>query len=108
MQKITQYAIIAVTALTAYLVIGYVEEALLEQTKRFSPYVATLIGMAMIVVVFVPLFSYLESFSDKVVQMIGGGSSKVFGRYGLLIFLAIALVVLFALYLDDWFNVGLV
>ena len=98
---------VAITALTAYLIIGYVEDFLLNETKRFGPHLATLIGMIIIVVVFIPLFSYLDDLTKKIVSSVGSGSRWAFGRYGFYAFLVLALVVLYALYLRDWFKVSL-
>ncbi len=105
MQKILRTILVAISILTAYLVVGFVEGWLLDEAKsRFSPYVATLIGMVVIVFLFVPLFEFMDSLTQRIVNM-AAGKSAAFGRIGFYVFLALALVVLYVAYLWEWFKV---
>lgn len=106
--RITGALFLAVTALTAYLVVTLVEGLILDQAKGQGPYLATLIGMVLIVFVFVPLFQGLEGFSQKLVSWVTKSSARAFGRYGLYIFFVAALGALYLVYLYVWFNLTLI
>ena len=107
LQKILRVALLAVSVLAAYLLIHFLESWILDQPKRFGPYLATLIGMVCIVFLFVPLFQWMDRFSQKIVQTLVRTSSNVMGRSGLYIFLAVTLFLLYGVYLYIWFNVSL-
>lgn len=108
MHKLIRWAVLAAAMLSAYLVVELLEEFLLELSKTQGPYLATLLGMAMIVFVFVPLFAIIDSLSEKIVAKITGTAGKAFGKTGFYIFIALTLVALFAVYLHNWFNINLI
>jgi hypothetical protein len=107
LQKILRNILLAISILIAYLLINVLEGLILDQPKQFGPHLATLIGMTCIVVLFVPLFRWLEVFTQKVVQVMVRTSSSFMGRAGLYIFLALALVTLYGVYLHMWFQARL-
>ncbi|MCR9143750.1 MAG: hypothetical protein NXI24_15995 [bacterium] len=108
LQKILRTALLAISILVAYLLISYAEEWILNQPKTLGPHIATLIGMAFIVFLFVPLFQWMDRFTQSIVQSVVRTSSNFFGRAGLYIFLVLMLLSLYAVYLHLWFNEWLI
>ena len=108
MRHLTRAVIFAFSILTSYLVTGAIEERVLLETERFRPLNATLLGMAVIVLIFVPIFAYTEKITEAVVkaglQQTKNGAGKILG---VIAFVGIVFVILLALYLDRWFAVSL-
>lgn len=108
LQKIVRMLLLAISVLVAYLLITFVEGWILDQPKTLGPRLATLIGMAFIVFLFIPLFEWLDGFTQKMVQTLVRTSSNFFGRAGLYLFLGAALIALYVIYLYIWFNARLI
>lgn len=109
MKHITRAVIFTFSILTSYLITGAIEERVFQETEQFRPLTATLLGMGIIVVIFVPIFAYTEKVTESVVkaglQQTKSGAGKVFG---VIIFVGIAFAILLALYLDRWFGISLI
>lgn len=107
MRHITRAVIFTVSILTSYLITGAIEERVLSETERFRPLVATAIGMGVIVLIFVPIFAYTDRITQAAVkaglQQTKSGAGKVFG---VIMFVAVVFFILFALYLDRWFELS--
>ncbi|NQW31013.1 MAG: hypothetical protein HQ472_10940 [Ignavibacteria bacterium] len=105
MRKFTRAIIFMVSVLTTYLLTGLLEEKMLSQTEAFRPITATLLGMVIIVMVFVPVFAYTERITEAVIkaglQQTKSGAGKILG---VAIFTVIIFVILFAIYLNRWFD----
>ena len=108
MKRITRAVIFTVSILTSYLITGAIEIRVLEETERFRPIIATLLGMSIIVLIFVPIFAYTEKITEGAVkaglQQTKNGAGKIFG---VIIFVVVVFVMLFALYLDRWFEMSI-
>jgi hypothetical protein len=105
--KIIRWLLVAITLLFAYLIVDFIEKFLLDQTRILGAYEATAIGMLVIIIIFIPLFHFLEVISEKIIEILSGTSSRIFGKLGIYIFLAACLIVLYGVYLKIWFNVKL-
>ncbi len=107
MKFITRAVIFSVSILSSYLITGAIEERVLSETERFRPLTATLIGMGVIVLVFVPVFAYAERITQAAVkaglQQTKAGAGKI---VGVLVFVVIVYLILFALFLDRWFSIS--
>ena len=105
---LTRATIFIVSILTSYLITGAIEERILSETERFRPLTATAVGMAIIVLIFAPIFSYTDRLTESAVkaglQQSKSGAGTILG---VLAFIIIVLVILFALYLDRWFQISL-
>lgn len=106
-QKIIRNLLLAISVLIAYLLIALAESWILEQPKTLGPRLATLVGMTCIVLLFVPLFQWLDQFTRRAVQTLVRVSSNFMGRAGLYIFLGGALFALYVIYLYVWFQARL-
>jgi hypothetical protein len=105
MRKITRAIIFIVSVLTTYLLTGFIEEKILSQTEEFRPVTATLLGMGIIVLIFVPVFAYTERITEAVIkaglQQTKSGAGKI---VGVIVFTLLILTMLFAIFLNRWFN----
>src|SRR5688572_4586412 len=101
MRSVTKAVVFTITVLSSYLVTGLLEDRVLRETERFRPMTATLLGMAIIVLIFVPVFTYLERITETVVKAGVKQTRSGAGRIlGVVVFILVALAILFALYLD--------
>lgn len=109
MKHLTRAVIFTVSILVSYLITGAIEERVFAETERFRPITATLIGMALIVCIFAPVFAYTDRLTEAAVkaslQQTKSGAGKVIG---VLAFVVIVFVILFALFLDKWFNKSII
>lgn len=107
MRHLTRAVIFTVSILTSYLITGAIEVRVLSETERFRPVIATAVGMAVIVLIFVPIFAYTDRMTQAAVkaglQQTKSGAGKVLG---VIIFIAVVYFLLFALYLDRWFEMS--
>lgn len=103
-----RYTILATTMLIAYLVISLVEDFLLAQTTTLQPYQATIVGMVAVVVLFVPLFGFLDKASRRIVDWVVRKSGRYLGRIGLYVVLFLVLGVLYCAYLYRWFGIKII
>ena len=108
MKRVTRAVIFTVSILVSYLITGAIEIRVLEETERFRPVIATLVGMAIIVLIFVPIFAYTEKLTEGAVkaglQQTKNSAGKVLG---VIIFILVVFIMLFALYLDRWFELSI-
>jgi hypothetical protein len=97
------------TILTVNLITGAISEYMISYKNHYKPFIFTLFGMAIIVLIFYPLFLKLEgwvkSFSIKAVR-----SGKSFaGRYlGLLLTFITGMIILFHFYARMWYHIDFV
>ncbi|MDZ4745869.1 MAG: hypothetical protein SGJ05_07685 [bacterium] len=108
MKHLTKALIFTVTVLISYLVTALLEDRVLLETERFRPGTATLLGMGIIVLVFVPVFAYTERITEAVIRSSLRQSKTGAGPIiGAILFVAVVLTILFALYLDRWFDMSI-
>ena len=107
MKHLTRAVIFTLSILTSYLITGAIEIRVLSETERFRPVIATAVGMAVIVLIFVPIFAYTDRMTQAAVkaglQQTKSGAGKVLG---VIIFIVVVYFLLFALYLDRWFEMS--
>jgi len=108
MRHITRAVIFAVSILASYLLTGAIEERVLHETERYRPLLATLIGMGVIVLIFAPVFAYTEKITEAAIkaglQQTRSGAGRVFG---VILFVSIVFIILFALFLNRWFDMSI-
>lgn len=108
MKYLTKALIFTVTVLVSYLLTALLEDRVLLETERFRPATATLLGMGIIVLVFVPVFAYTERISEAVIRASLRQSKTAGPILGAILFVIVVLVILFALYLDRWFDLSII
>jgi hypothetical protein len=104
-----RFVVTTLTILTANLLTNAISDYMVSYKNDYRPLKFTLIGMAIIVVVFYPLFLKLESWiKDISVRFIKSGNS-IAGRYlGLTVTFIIALTILFYFYAKLWYHIDFV
>lgn len=107
--QIIRYVFYSITVLIAFLATNYLEGLLLAETRRFNPYTAALVGMAMVVAVFVPLFSLIDRGVQTLTSRAAGKARQMFGsNLGLIGFVVAILVILYLLYLYQWYGIRMI
>ncbi len=104
--QIIRYVFYSITVLIAFLA---TKGLLLAETRRFNPYTAALVGMAMVVAVFVPLFSLIDRGVQTLTSRAAGKARQMFGsNLGLIGFVMAILVILYLLYLYQWYGIRMI
>ncbi|HNW83033.1 MAG TPA: hypothetical protein PKG52_09100 [bacterium] len=98
--------LMTVTILAANLMSGFISNAVLNYYRlNFSPKIATMIGMAAIVLVLYPMYRYLNSWMSAISKKLVKAGRKLIGpKIGALIMFTILLVSLYFGYLKLWFS----
>jgi protein-S-isoprenylcysteine O-methyltransferase Ste14 len=108
-RTLTRALIFTVTVLSSYLLTGLLEDRILHETERFRPGLATALGMACIVLIFVPLFAYTERLTEALIRAsLQTTRSKAGKTLGAIAFVIVVLTCLFALFLDRWFGKSII
>ena len=104
-----RFVVMTITILTANLLTGAISNYMVSYKNHYKPVIFTLIGMAVIVVVFYPLFIKLESWVKNFsVRAVKSGRS-LGGRYlGLILTFLAGLVILFYFYSKMWYHIDFV
>lgn len=102
-----RFAVMTITILTANLLTNAISNYMVTYKNQYKPFIFTLLGMAVTVVVFYPLFIKLEiwvkDFSMKAVK----SGKSVAGKYlGLLLTFLLGLLILFYFYAKMWYHLN--
>ncbi|MDQ1296132.1 MAG: hypothetical protein QG611_110 [Bacteroidota bacterium] len=101
-----RFSVTTVTILTANLLTTAISNYMTSYKSSLKPLTFTLTGMAVIVVVFYPLFMKMETWvTDFSAKVIRSGKSLA-GKYlGLLLVFACAIVILVHFYAKMWYDI---
>lgn len=103
-----RFFVITITILTANLLTSAIGDYLTTYRNHVKPFTFTLIGMSVIVVIFYPLFSWLEIWVKKISSVFIRKSRNVGGKYlGLTAAFLSAMIVIFYFYLKMWYSIDL-
>jgi hypothetical protein len=104
-----RFVVMTLSILTANLLTNAISGYLVTYRNQYKPFIFTLLGMAITVVVFYPLFIKLETWvRDISVKAVNSGRS-VAGKYlGLLFTFLAGLIVLFFFYAKMWYHINLI
>jgi hypothetical protein len=104
-----RFVVMTLSILTANLLTNAISGYLVTYRNQYKPFIFTLLGMAITVVVFYPLFIKLETWvRDISVKAVNSGRS-VAGKYlGLLLTFLAGLIVLFFFYAKMWYHINLI
>jgi hypothetical protein len=103
-----RFVVMTLTILTANLLTNAISNYLISYKNQYKPFIFTLIGMAVTVVVFYPLFIKLETWVRNVsVRAVNSGKSFA-GKYlGLFLTFLAGLVILFYFYARMWYHINI-
>jgi hypothetical protein len=103
-----RFAVMTLSILTANLLTNALSSYLVSYKNQYKPLTFTLIGMAITVVIFYPLFIKLETWVKNIsVRAVKSGKSFG-GKYlGLFLTFLAGLIVLFYFYAKMWYNINI-
>jgi hypothetical protein len=102
-----RFAVMTITILTVNLITNAITNYMVSYKNHYKPVAFTLIGMAILVVIFYPLFIKLESWVKSLsVKAIKTGKSAAGKFFGLLFTFLAALLVLLYFYTKMWFHIN--
>jgi hypothetical protein len=101
-----RFVVTSLTILTANLLTNAISEYMITYKNHFRPFTFTLIAMAVILIVFYPLFMKMDDWLKAIsVKLIQSGSS-VAGKYlGLTMAFLGGIMVLFYFYARIWYHI---
>jgi hypothetical protein len=103
-----RFVVTTLTILTANLITNAVSEYMTTYKNHVKPVTFTLLAMAIIVVVFYPLFMKMEELLKKIsAKMVKSGNSVAGKYFGLIITFLGALSVLCYFYAKMWYHIDL-
>lgn len=106
-RKIFNFAVAMISILTANLLSTYITDKLISYKWEFKPIRFTLILMAIITLIFYPLFVMLEKWLDGFSRRFVKAGNAMGGKYiGLLVMFFLALIVLTCIYAKMWYNIN--
>ncbi|MDF2457164.1 MAG: hypothetical protein K0R51_3157 [Cytophagaceae bacterium] len=108
-RKITNVLIVILTILAAELAVEYVKHFLKFKTGYHDKYLLTLIGMAVIVAIYYPVFGLVHHFTEHLTKKFVSASQKRAGGEVMGIVLAFLTGggLLFLIYLYQWYGITL-
>lgn len=108
-RKITNALIFILTILAAELVVEYVKHFLKFNTGFHDKYILTLIGMAVIVAVYYPVFGFVHYITESLTKKFVSASQRKAGNelLGIGIAFLIGGGILFLIYLHEWYGITL-
>jgi uncharacterized membrane protein len=105
---IFRFIVTILTILTANLLTNAISNLLVSYKSNFKPLTFTMIGMAIIVLVFYPLFIKLEGWITNVsIKAIKSGNSLAGKYFGLLLVFTAGMTVLFYFYAKTWYHIDI-
>lgn len=101
-----RFFVITITILTANLLTGGIGSYLVTYRNKVRPVTFTFLAMAVIVIIFYPLFIRLEEWVKKLSMKFMKSGRNVAGKYfGLFLSFFIAIMVMFYFYAKMWYGI---
>jgi len=103
-----RFVVMSITILTANLLTTALGNYLVTYKNHVKPLTFTLLGMAVTVIIFYPLFAKLEEWVKKLSMKIVKKGKSLAGKYlGLILAFALSLAVLSYFYAKMWYHIDL-
>lgn len=104
-----RFVVMTLTILTVNLLTNTISDYMISYKNQYKPVVFTLLGMAVIVVIFYPLFAKLEGWVKNIsLKAIKSGKS-VAGKYlGLFLTFFVGMLILCYFYGKMWYHINLI
>lgn len=104
-KRFFKFMVLILGILLANLITMWIDNYMMSYKLKFSPYIFTWIGMAVIILIFYPLFTNIDKWSTKAGEKFVRAGKKVIGReIGAIIAFIAALFFLYFLYGREWFH----
>jgi hypothetical protein len=103
-----RFVVMSITILTANLLTTALGNYLVTYRNHVKPLTFTLLGMAVTVLIFYPLFAKLEEWVKKISMKVVKKGKSLAGKYlGLILAFASAMAVLAHFYAKMWYHINL-
>jgi len=103
-----RFVVMTLTILTANLLTNAVSDYMVSYKNHYKPVVFTFIGMAIIVVIFYPLFVKLEGWVKSMSMKIVKKGKSLAGKYlGLALAFVFCIIILSYFYAKMWYHIDL-
>lgn len=100
--------VLMITVLTVNLATGYITDQIIHYKLNLNPFKFTALAMLVLVFILVPAYSFMSERIEILVARVLLSGSNSFGRtFGLLISFGAVFSILFAIYLQQWFDINL-
>jgi hypothetical protein len=104
-KRFFKFMVLILGILLANLITMWIDKYMMSYKLKFPPHLFTWIGMAVIVIIYYPLFTYIDKWATKAGEKFVKAGKKVIGReIGAIIAFIAALFVLYFLYGREWFH----
>ena len=104
-----RFAVTSLTILTATLLTTAISDYMVSYKNHYRPLTFTFIGMAIIIVVFYPLFMKMEEWVKTISKKVLKTGKSMAGRHlGLALTFLVWLLVLFYFYAKAWYHLDFV
>lgn len=108
-KRLFNFAVTTLTILTANLLTTFITDKLISLKWEVKPMRFTLISMAIITLVFYPLFIKLQDWTNSFSKKFVKAGRSMAGKYiGLLLMFAVGLLVLTYFYARMWYNINII
>ena len=104
-KKIIKYLAFIISILIANLIKTHIDISMVEHKKAYSPLTFTWMGMGIVIIVFYPLFIFIDklatNFTDRFLK-----AGKAFVKYRVGVFLGaiVAILILYYFYFNLWYD----
>lgn len=104
-RKIFKFMVLILGILLANLITIWIDNYMLSYKWEYSPHIFTWIGMAIVVVIYYPLFTHIDKWAALTGEKFLKAGKKLAGRrLGALLAFIVALLILYFLYGREWFD----
>jgi len=104
-RKLFKFMVLLIGILLANLLTIWIDNYMLTYRWKFPPHVFTWIGMAVVVVLYYPLFTHIDRWATKAGDKFLKAGKKMAGReIGSILAFVAALLVLYFFYGREWFD----
>lgn len=108
-RRIFNFLVFCITILIVNLISTFITDYLMKFKNHTEYLKFTAIGMVVVVLIFYPLFEYLNLFTEKITTQLLKKGKNIFGRtIGIYISFLIMIALLYYIYAHVWFDVDLV
>lgn len=107
MQRQYRFFVLVVSILAVNLLTNVLEAYLVREARIYRPLVGTVIGMAVVGMIFYPLFTHLDRWATGFSRRFIQAGKKVMGRrIGAFAAFGLAIFILYVLYAKVWYDVN--
>jgi len=106
--RVFKFVVTVLTLLTANLLTSYISDLLVSHKFDVNPLRFTLIAMAVITIVFFPLFMKLQDWLNNISKKFVKAGHSIAGKYiGLVLMFLIGIIILMYFYAKMWYNINI-